>query len=114
MSVLPCASQDDAQSLKNLVTKWYQADSQFIYNNLPVVSTFSGSDCAFGLDSVSAGWGSVFDGINVMFIPAFFVDPSSFSSYSGILDGIFNVSLSFYFRLFLPKIPGASGTLLGP
>lgn len=70
-------------------------------NGAVFASTFSGETCTFGQDSVPDGWRSQFTqhsdltGQNaVYFVPSFFIDPSTFNQYDGVMDGDFNVSSS--------------------
>ena len=93
-SVFPCSSPDNAQTLRNFVTKYANHPNQFQYAGRPLVSTFSGENCNFGQGSAAQGWKSQFTdplGDNIYFVPAFFVDPSTFNQYP--IDGIYNVGL---------------------
>lgn len=58
-------------------------------------STFSGESCTFGQSSVVAGWTNEFKSQltgaqSVYFVPFFSVDPATFSTYSGLIDGALN------------------------
>ncbi|THH27989.1 hypothetical protein EUX98_g6196 [Antrodiella citrinella] len=91
MSVFPCGSADNAQTLVNYVNQYSGHPNQFKYDGRPLASTFSGESCSFGQGSAAQGWKSQFVdalGGNVYFVPAFFVDPSTFNQYS--IDGIYN------------------------
>lgn len=58
-----------------------------------VVSTFSGEGCRFDAESFDQGWTNAVKsetGPSICFIPAFFVDPSTFKNI-GVMDGGFNV-----------------------
>ncbi|GBE84927.1 glycoside hydrolase family 71 protein [Sparassis latifolia] len=95
MSSLPCSSPDDAQALRNYITSYATNPNQLTINGQVFASTFSGETCTFGQGSVPQGWSSQFTsqltGQNsVMFVPSFFVDPSTFSQYDGVMDGYFN------------------------
>lgn len=64
-----------------------------------MASSFSGETCTFGQGSVTSGWSTQFvqqltGSSAVHFVPSFFVDPSQFNTYSGVIDGMFNVSSS--------------------
>lgn len=66
------------------------------------VSTFSGSDCTFGQNTSAEGWKAEFvdklTGENaVHFVPSFFVDPSTFNDYDGVMNGDFNVGCNWGF-----------------
>ena len=68
-----------------------------MYNGRVFASTFAGESCTFGQGSAIAGWKSQFiqqlTGANaVYFVPSFFIDPSAFNTYNGVIDGMFNVS----------------------
>ncbi|KAF8627473.1 hypothetical protein AX17_006285 [Amanita inopinata Kibby_2008] len=95
MSSLPGNSPDDAQALRSIVRTYVSHPNQLQYSSRAVVSTFSGESCTFGQDSPANGWQSQFvqhpdlDG-QVYFIPAFFVDPSTFGDYKNVMDGDFN------------------------
>jgi len=74
-----------------------------MYNGRVYASTFAGESCTFGQGSAVAGWKSQFiqqlTGTNaVHFVPSFFIDPSAFNTYNGVIDGMFNVSLFFLFH----------------
>jgi hypothetical protein len=61
--------------------------------------TFSGETCTFGQGSVPSGWSAQFvqqwtGSSAVHFVPSFFVDTSQFNTYSGVINGMFNVSSS--------------------
>ncbi|EMD39964.1 glycoside hydrolase family 71 protein [Gelatoporia subvermispora B] len=97
MSALPCSSPDDAQTLRNYITSYSSHPNQFIVDGRVFASTFSGESCTFGQDSVPDGWKSQFTqhpdltGANaVYFVPSFFIDPSTFNQYQGVMDGDFN------------------------
>lgn len=93
MTVLPCGSSSDVSLIQSYINKYASHSAQLNYRGLPLVSTFAGESCTFGQSSVNAGWVSaVRSGVpSVFFMPSFFVDPATLSSYS-VLDGIYNVS----------------------
>ncbi|KZT20315.1 glycoside hydrolase family 71 protein [Neolentinus lepideus HHB14362 ss-1] len=95
MSSLACSTPQDAAYLVGNVTKYASHPNQFKYDNLVFVSTFSGETCTFGQGSVSQGWQTQFidnlSGANaVYFVPSFFVDPTTFSTYNSVMNGAFN------------------------
>lgn len=112
MSSLSCSSTSDAAAIRNYINTYATHPAQLYFRGRPLVSTFSGESCTFGADSVNDGWiSAVRSGVpsvshrpycsillrcltlqpQVYFIPSFFVDPSTLSSYS-VLDGDFDVS----------------------
>jgi glucan endo-1,3-alpha-glucosidase len=69
MTSLPCDSQGDAASLRNMITRYTGHPNQLIYRGRPFLSTFSGENCFFGMDNANAGWQSVVrNGISVCMI----------------------------------------------
>ena len=95
-SSLPCSSATDAATLRNYITTYAAHPNQLIYNGRVFASTFSGESCMFGQSSVQSGWSTQFlqqlSGTNaVYFVPAFFIQPSAFSGFAGVTNGIFNV-----------------------
>ncbi|KZT12051.1 glycoside hydrolase family 71 protein [Laetiporus sulphureus 93-53] len=95
MSVLPCGDASDASALTSYITTYASHPNQLTMNGRVFASTFSGSDCTFGQSSAAEGWTTQFidqlTGSNaVHFVPAFFVDTSSFSTFDGVMDGVFN------------------------
>jgi glucan endo-1,3-alpha-glucosidase len=100
---LPCASPDDATSLRNLVSTYISHPNQLQYASRAFVSTFSGESCTFGQGSVSEGWSTQFSNHpdlsgKIYFVPAFFIDPSTFSDFAQVIDGEFNVRFHLFFR----------------
>ncbi|KAH9950531.1 glycoside hydrolase [Amylocystis lapponica] len=97
MSILPCSSPNDAQTLRNYITQYATHPNQLIVDGGVFASTFSGETCTFGQGSVQQGWTSQFTqngeltGQNaVHFVPSFFIDPSTFNQYDGVMNGAFN------------------------
>ncbi|KAH7885391.1 glycoside hydrolase family 71 protein [Phlebopus sp. FC_14] len=95
MSSMSCSTADDATTLRSYITTYASHPNQFLYNDRVFASTFSGESCAFGQGSASSGWSSQFiqqlSGANtVYFVPSFFVDPSSFQTFEGVINGMFN------------------------
>ena len=96
MSSFPCSSAANATILRQYVANYSSHPNQLRWHGDVFVSTFSGSDCTFGQNSSAEGWKTEFidklTGENaVHFVPSFFVDPSTFSDYDGVMDGDFNV-----------------------
>jgi glucan endo-1,3-alpha-glucosidase len=93
---LPCGSANDAATLRNYITTYALHPNQLIYNGRVFASTFSGESCQFGQGSVQSGWSTQFlqqlSGQNaVYFVPSFFVATSAFQSFTGVINGMFNV-----------------------
>ncbi|KAL7413969.1 glycosyl hydrolase family 71-domain-containing protein [Mrakia frigida] len=96
MTVFGCSSYGQADQLKSLVTRYAGHSSQAKYASKVLVGTFAGSDCTFGQGGGwSSAWTSVFKtplqnaGIPIFFVPAVFVDTSTFGSAS-VMDGELN------------------------
>lgn len=91
MSSIPCSTDGDAKSIQDYIIKYQTRQGYLRIDGKPLVSAFSGQDCPFG----QAGWNNAIKPSDaseqVNFLPAFFVDPSSFQSWK-VIDGIFNVS----------------------
>ncbi|KDQ62413.1 glycoside hydrolase family 71 protein [Jaapia argillacea MUCL 33604] len=97
MSSLPCASPNDAQTLRTYITTYSSHPNQLKMSSRTFASTFAGESCAFGQGSVPTGWSSQFTqhpeltGANaVYFAPSFFVDPGTFGTFADVMDGDFN------------------------
>ncbi|KAK0221841.1 glycosyl hydrolase family 71-domain-containing protein [Armillaria fumosa] len=95
MTSLPCATADDAQSIRSWVKTYTTHSNQLMYDSRALVSTFSGESCTFGQSSVAEGWKSQFVQHSdlqgqIFFVPSFFVDPSTFSEYKDVMDGDYN------------------------
>ncbi|KAG2344532.1 hypothetical protein BDR05DRAFT_1059061 [Suillus weaverae] len=81
--------------------------------------TFSGETCTFGQGSVASGWSTQFvqqvtGSSTVHFVPSFFVDPSQFNTYSGVIDGVFNWNSGWPIQVttsFTSSIPGLLGDI---
>jgi len=92
MSSLPCSSIGDASTLRSYITTYATHPSQFLFNGLPVFSTFSGQGCSWGTENSNEGWTQAIKAAGlpqIHFIPAFFVPPSSLPTYT-VADGDFN------------------------
>ncbi|KAG6890649.1 hypothetical protein C0995_006625 [Termitomyces sp. Mi166 len=92
---MPCETSADAQTLRNLVLKFIPHPNYMQVNCQSLVSTFAGESCTFGRESASDGWNSEFVGHpdlqgKIRFVPSFFIDPSTFGSFSSVMDGDFN------------------------
>jgi glucan endo-1,3-alpha-glucosidase len=77
--------------------------NQLQYASQAFVSTFAGETCTFGQGSVSHGWSSQFSNHpdlsgKINFVPAFFVDPSTFVNFADVIHGAFNVRFYLFFR----------------
>jgi glucan endo-1,3-alpha-glucosidase len=93
MTSLPCQNAEDAASLKQYVSDYSTHAHQLFYDNKIFVSTFSGEHCLFGMGNLNDAWSSVVrSGPPVFFAPAFFVDPTTFSSIT-VMDGALNVRI---------------------
>ncbi|PPQ65381.1 hypothetical protein CVT26_000006 [Gymnopilus dilepis] len=95
MSSLPCATPNDAQNLRNLVTAHISHPNQLQYDSRAFVSTFGGESCNFGQGSTADGWKTQFTQSpdlqgKIFFVPSFFVDPTTFSNFVDVMDGDFN------------------------
>lgn len=120
MSSLPCSTAADAATLRNYITTYATHPNQFLYNGRVFASTFSGESCTFGQGSAVSGWSSQFiqqlSGSNaVYFVPSFFVDTSTFSTYSGVIDGMFNWNSAWPVQVttsYASSILGAIGNIL--
>lgn len=89
MTAFPCASPDNGATIRQLIQNYATHPNQLLYNGKTFVSSFSGQDCTFGAGSVNQGWiNTVKNGLNTYFVPSFFVDPGTFSTYS-VMDGAF-------------------------
>ena len=98
---MPCATPNDAATLRNYIKTYANHPNQLKYNGRSFVSTFAGENCKFGQDTAANGWKTQFvqhpelTGDNaVYFVPSFFIDPATFKDYSGAMHGAFNVSSS--------------------
>ncbi|KAI0732037.1 glycoside hydrolase [Fomitopsis betulina] len=95
MSSFPCSGATNATLLRQYVANYSSHPNQLRWGGNVFVSTFSGSDCTFGQNTSAEGWKAEFvdklTGENaVHFVPSFFVDPSTFNDYDGVMNGDFN------------------------
>jgi len=94
MTSLGCWSQADASNLVSYTSQFAKSSAQAIHNGKVLVSTFSGSDCNFGVGG-SQGWQTQYvdvlknQGVNIFFVPSIFSDVSTFSSNTW-MDGELN------------------------
>jgi glucan endo-1,3-alpha-glucosidase len=91
MTVLRCGGSSNATLLQNYINTYSSHPNILQYDNKMLITTFAGQSCTFGQASVDAGWTfAIKTGLPaVYFIPSFFVDPATFSSYPST-DGQFN------------------------
>ncbi|KAJ7621058.1 glycoside hydrolase family 71 protein [Roridomyces roridus] len=93
MSSLPCSSLDDARLLQAYISQFQSHSSYINIGDRPFLTAFSGQDCTFGQQSPQDGW---VDAIKsdpnqpILFVPSFFIEPSTFSQWEGVIDGISN------------------------
>ena len=132
-SANPCDTAADALPLRNWVTTFYNHPAQFIYNgkasrqirhgSYPLTlsfqvyfSTFIGSDCTFGHADALTGWTDEFKSQltgaqSVYFVPFFSVDPSTFSTYSSLIDGALNWNAGWPIDITASNYQSEQGTL---
>lgn len=118
MTALPCNTADDAAALRNYITTYAKHPNQFMYNGRVYASTFAGESCTFGQGSAVAGWKSQFiqqlTGTNaVHFVPSFFIDPSAFNTYNGVIDGMFNWNSGWPIQVTSSSVTSIATSLLG-
>ncbi|KAH7908706.1 glycoside hydrolase family 71 protein [Hygrophoropsis aurantiaca] len=92
MTSLPCAQMEDSTILRQYISNYSQHQSQFSVGGKPMVSTFSGEQCEFGMPSVDDGWHYALKNSTsnpVHFIPAFFDLPATLTPLT-VIDGAFN------------------------
>jgi len=91
MSSVPCASSQDAVTLRNYISAYSSHPNQFNYNGGMFVSTFAGENCLFGYTTPNEGWvNAIKTGLPaVYFVPAFFSSPDTFGTFT-VMDGAFN------------------------
>lgn len=117
MTSLPCASANDAVTIRNYTTSYASHPNQLKYNGSVFVSTFAGESCTFGAGNVNQGWTNTLKKnlTSTYFMPSFFVDPATFPDLT-VMDGAFNVSDYCVSYLFFETHNDSftSGTLAGP
>lgn len=114
MTSLPCTTASDAATLRTYITTYATHPNQMLYNGRVMASSFSGETCTFGQGSVTSGWSTQFvqqltGSSAVHFVPSFFVNPSQFNTYSGIINGMFNWNSGWPIQVttsFVASIPG--------
>lgn len=80
------------------------------------LSTFAGETCTFGQGSVVAGWknaviSQLTGSQSVYFVPFFSVDPATFSSYSGVINGAMNWNAGWPISLNAGNYASLAGTV---
>ncbi|KAF5340761.1 hypothetical protein D9611_007495 [Ephemerocybe angulata] len=106
MTSIPCASADDGAFIRKLVLDHASHPNQLKYTSTGAaggegdrafVSTFAGENCKFGNGGASApdAWRGAFTQHpdvkgKVYFVPSFFIDPATFKTFAGVMDGDFN------------------------
>lgn len=119
MTSLPCTTASDAASLRTYITTYATHPNQLLYNGRVMASTFSGETCTFGQGSVVSGWSTQFvqqltGSSAVHFVPSFFVDPSQFNTYSGVINGMFNWNSGWPIQVttsYVSSVPGLLGDI---
>ncbi|KZV74309.1 glycoside hydrolase family 71 protein [Peniophora sp. CONT] len=116
MSANPCAALSDGAPLRAWVNSYYNHPNQFIYNSKVYLSTFAGETCTFGQGSVVAGWknaviSQLTGSQSVYFVPFFSVDPATFSSYSGVINGAMNWNAGWPISLNAGNYASLAGTV---
>ncbi len=97
-SSFPCTTADDATKLRDLTMQFATSPSQLQVDGKAFVSTFAGEACTFGQADAPSGWRTQFAQHpqttgKVHFVPSFFIDPATFNTFTGVMDGDFNVRL---------------------
>ncbi|KAJ7761493.1 glycoside hydrolase [Mycena maculata] len=118
MSVLPCATVDDAAALRARVLNFTTHPNQLQVNGRALVSTFAGESCTFGQDTVADGWRSQFTQSpdlkgQITFVPSFFIDPATFTDFSGVMDGAFNFNSGWPIQVTTSFADGITSDLVG-
>ncbi|KAF7301311.1 hypothetical protein MIND_00696200 [Mycena indigotica] len=94
MTSIPCATTNHANQLRNFYEPFRNHPNQLNYNGRPLLSTFSGEWCRFGMGNLNDAWNYVLKSngaLPVHFVASFFVDPANFRGMS-FLDGAFNLN----------------------
>ncbi|KAI9058333.1 glycoside hydrolase family 71 protein [Trametes sanguinea] len=95
MSSFPCSTADDATKIRDLVSQFATRPAQLQVDGKAFVSTFAGESCNFGhANDVPGGWRAEFTqhpelAGKIHFVPSFFADPATFSTFTGVMDGTF-------------------------
>ncbi|KAF7346349.1 hypothetical protein MSAN_01862600 [Mycena sanguinolenta] len=119
MSVLPCATPDDAAALRARVLNF--TSSPAYLQRTPgkaFVSTFAGESCTFGQTDVPTGWRTQFTQSpdlqgKIEFVPSFFIDPATFSTFTEVMDGSFNFNSGWPIQVTTDFANGISTDLTG-
>ncbi|TFK24974.1 glycoside hydrolase [Coprinopsis marcescibilis] len=93
--VTGCESVEKGQITRQRVLQHIDHPNQLKIGGKAVVSTFGGRDCLFGQANHIDGWRTQFTqhpdlAGRINFLPSLFVDPATYGSYTGVLDGDFN------------------------
>ena len=96
LSSFPCTTADNGAAIRDLTTQFASRSPQLTVDGKAFVSTFAGESCTFGAADVPTGWKTQFTQHpdttgKVHFVPAFFIDPATFNTFGGVMDGAFNV-----------------------
>ncbi|KAJ7505299.1 glycoside hydrolase [Mycena galericulata] len=118
LSVLPCATVDDGAALRARVLNFTTHPNQLQMNGKAFVSTFAGESCKFGQDSVADGWRTQFTQNpdlqgKIHFVPSFFIDPATFTDFSGVMDGAFNFNSGWPIQVTSSFVNGVTSDLVG-
>ncbi|KAJ7644154.1 glycoside hydrolase [Roridomyces roridus] len=118
MSVLPCATADDGAALRQRVLDFATRPSHLQVNGKAFVSTFAGESCTFGEASVPDGWRNQFTQHpdlqgKIQFVPSFFIDPATFTDFSGVMDGAFNFNSGWPIQVTVDFADGIANDLAG-
>ncbi|EIW59482.1 glycoside hydrolase [Trametes versicolor FP-101664 SS1] len=110
MSSFPCTTADDATKLRDLTMQFATSPSQLQVDGKAFVSTFAGEACTFGQADPPSGWRTQFTQHpettgKVHFVPSFFIDPATFNTFTGVMDGDFNFNSGWPLTLSAAQAP---------
>ncbi|KAH9922777.1 glycoside hydrolase [Epithele typhae] len=110
MSSFPCQSADGAATLRSLTLQFASRPNQLTVDGKAFVSTFAGEACSFGQSDVPTGWRTQYTQHpettgKVHFVPSFFIDPATFNTFSGVMDGDFNFNSGWPIDLHVAQAP---------
>ncbi|KAI0648077.1 glycoside hydrolase [Trametes meyenii] len=110
MSSFPCQTADDGARIRDLTLQFASRPNQLQVDGKAFVSTFAGEACKFGQADAPSGWRSQFTQHpettgKVHFVPSFFVDPATFNTFSGVMDGDFNFNSGWPLALSAAQAP---------
>ncbi|CAK5274285.1 unnamed protein product [Mycena citricolor] len=89
MSCISCVSDTDKTLLVDYINDFSDKPAYLQFNGKPLVSAFSGQNCAFGASDPNAGWRDIVAQTSVSFVPCFFVQPEDLPKWDS-LDGVSN------------------------